>query len=421
MLRSFRVGNHESIRDEQELLLIPGYDKIRRVVPVAAVYGANASGKSNLLDALGWMRTAVRESYARWEPGQGVPRQAFRLDPASRAAGSVYVVELVLDGVRYTYGFEVDDERVRAEWLYTYPRNRRRVIFDRTVDRWAFGVDVDRGRMAAVRELTRPEALFLSVAARSEVAEVAPVYRWFQRSLVRYRRPGDPSRRLAARLRALSKHRATVLDLTRAADVGITSFDVPEERETGRRQLTVRDPGESRAELIVYLEPLVDDEVLFFHGADAPPFTARDESAGTLAWLDLVCETLTVLDSGSVLLVDELDMSLHPRLIARLIELFKSEQTNPVGAQLVFTTHDATLLGTGLGGPVLGRDEVWFVEKGPNGATTLFPLTDFHPRTGENTERRYLGGSYGAVPAVFTDSMVDVVRSEREGPGRAAS
>ena len=99
-------------------------------------------------------------------------------------------------------------------------------------------------------------------------------------------------------------------------------------------------------------------------------------------------------------MVDEIDASLHPNLTALLIHQFQSPETNPRGAQLLFTTHDATLLGTSFGEEVLARDQVWFVEKKEDGGSRLYPLTDFHPRTGENRERRYLGGSYGAIPVL---------------------
>src|SRR5688572_16604465 len=111
MLRSFRVANHRSIRDEQALVLLPAYDKTRQVTPVAAIYGANASGKSNLLDALWWMRSAVQSSYGHWEPEHGVPRRPFRLDVAARERPSGYSVDIATDGVQYTYGFTVDDAR----------------------------------------------------------------------------------------------------------------------------------------------------------------------------------------------------------------------------------------------------------------------------------------------------------------------
>jgi AAA15 family ATPase/GTPase len=124
---------------------------------------------------------------------------------------------------------------------------------------------------------------------------------------------------------------------------------------------------------------------------------------------------LSALDEGALLVVDEVDSSLHPRLTAHLVELFRDKQINGRTAQLFFSTHDATLLGTNLGEEVLRRDEIWFVEK-RDGASALYPLSDFHPRKEENRERRYLAGSYGAVPAIFTDSLVESVLATRTEP-----
>src|SRR5690606_6078237 len=220
-------------RDEAELLLMPAYDKSRPAVPVAGVFGANASGKSNLLDALRWLRHAVRRSYGHWEPRTGVPRSPFRLDPRAAARPSLYCVELLLDGRRYTYGVEVDDERVVSEWLYTYPHGRRRVIFEREHSGVRLGSTVPdhRSRSGQLGRQTRGNALFLSVAAHNELAEVEPVYGWF-RDRLRFvdgtavagedllRRLGDPAQR------------AVIVELIRAADVGITDVSVDEdERE----------------------------------------------------------------------------------------------------------------------------------------------------------------------------------------------
>src|SRR6266516_6671711 len=214
MLRSFRVANHKSIKDEQELLLVPAYDKTRPALPVAAIFGANASGKSNLLDALAYMRQAVRTSYAEWEPGSGVPRTPFRLDPMLAAQPSRYVVDLLLEEARYTYGFAVDDEQVTEEWLYAYPHNRKRVIFERERQVLDFGSTVNRSRAALIGESTRPNALLLSVAARANQAEVAPVYDWF-------RSGSAVLTALTDRLEEGGTSAAALVDLIRAADLGI--------------------------------------------------------------------------------------------------------------------------------------------------------------------------------------------------------
>jgi predicted ATPase len=453
VLRSFRVANHKSIRDEAELALLPAYDKTRPAVPVAAVLGANASGKSNLLDALRWMRVAVEDSYASWKPGSGVPRMPFRLDPRAGDEPSAYCVEVVVDGVRYTYGVEVDYERVREEWLYTYPHNRRRVIFEREGDRVAFGSTMPdyRARGEALRRQTRDNALFLSVAAHNNVAEVQPVYAWFEHAVIF----GDGESDLAdsgLRRRLRSADRDSIVELIRAADLGITDvtdewaeIDLitskiakitdPAELARRREQLSgvLSDPR--AVDLIAFVAEasfeysrLADDEpavnsarsrprLVFHHGNQAATMSIEEQSAGTRSWIGLVSLGLDALERGALLVVDEVDASLHPHLTARLINLFRDAETNPGGAQLLFTTHDATLLDE----DTLSRDEIWFVEKDlDSGATRLFQLTDFHPRKNENTEGRYLAGGYGAIPVLSDHKFREAIRIRRENNDEAA-
>ena len=126
MLRSFRVCNHQSLRDEHELSLLPASDKDRAVVPVAAIFGSNAAGKSSLLTAMKFMHSAVKLSFATWEPDAGVRRTPFRLSPHSLVEPSTFVADIMLDWVPHVYGFTVDDERVQTEWLYTYAKRRKK-------------------------------------------------------------------------------------------------------------------------------------------------------------------------------------------------------------------------------------------------------------------------------------------------------
>jgi hypothetical protein len=395
MLRSFRVANHKSIRDEQELLLVPAYDKSLTAVPIAAVYGANAAGKSNVLDALGWMRAAVDDSYARWRPEGPVPRHPFRLNPAAAQAPSLYSVDFLVDGVRHTYGFVVDDATVREEWLYTYPNsNRRRVIFEREGQTWSFGSTVARPRFELLRQLTRDNALFLSVAAQSNTPETASAHKWFQQLRFGARFSKWRMSAVITALESSPARRQVLVALVQAADLGISD-------------VRPRQPAHDEATGLVLQKP----DVEFVHGDSGIAMPTWGQSDGTLNWLSLLVSALDALEQGSLLCIDEIDASLHSRLTPRLIELFRSPETNRHGAQLVFTTHDATLLGTSFGEDILQRDEIWFVRKGTSGATELFPLTDFHPRKDENTERRYLGGSYGAVPDVseyeFRKALID--------------
>lgn len=439
MLRSFRVANHKSIRDEAELLLMPAYDKSRPVVPVAGIFGANASGKSNLIDALSFMTTAVRTSYGRWEAGTGVPRSPHRLSAACLAEPSRFEVDLVIDDIQYAYGFVADDEAILEEWLYSYPHRRKSVIFERNGNHIDLGSTLSerRSRTELLTGLTRDNSLLLAAAVQAKQEEVVPVYDWFRRGLrfTRSRSVRNVPVRVAERVEmAMSRHDAFI-ELLRVADLGIVDIRIdtveispPRYLDTENQRATeeldalrVRMSNASdsdRKQLTERIErlnrliernrlPAVRKELVFLHGRNSVPLALSEQSDGTIAWLELIALGLDALAAGNVAVVDEIDASLHPRLTARLIELFQSEQSNRQHAQLLFTTHDANLLGTSFGNEILGRDEVWFVEKDKDGATTLFPLTDFHPRKHENTERRYLGGSYGAVPAVFSNTLVD--------------
>lgn len=362
----------------------PGRD--HEVLTVAAIYGANASGKSNLLDGLQFMSLAVRESFQSWSPEGGVPRQPFRLSPHGRLEPSIFVAEFIAGGARYTYGFSVDDCKVAEEWLYSYPEKRKRILFEREGSRVRFGTTIRqlKAKVEILEELTRDNALFLSVAVQLNLMPVMSAYRWFAHDLVvrlsEPRSAREVGRRVGAYLAQSRRgtHRR-VVELLAAADTGIS----------GLRLEQGSDPK---------LPQTQDWILLFNHGAEE--FTIEDESAGTRNWLDFLPPVLDALDHGTTLVVDEIDSSLHPLLTEHLIQLFKDDKTNPKGAQLVFTTHDTALLGNYAIHEALERDHIWFVDKGANEQSKLYPLSDFRPRKGENTEKRYLSGSYGAVPVL---------------------
>lgn len=406
MLRSFRVANHRSIRAEQELLLIPSYQGGTPVVPVAAVFGANASGKSNLVDALRWMNAAVQLSFRSWEPDSGIPRTRFRLDPDSEARPTEFVADIMIDGVQYVYGFGVNSLAVEEEWLHAYPRGRERVIFERNGRKVELGSTLPerRGRAELLASVLRDNALLLSTAVQVNQEEVGPVYKWFSqhlRILDARREWARNPQRLGRRLLREVKRRPEFVDLLKTADLGISDL----------RVIAPTRPSHDAD---------TDERLQILHGPEQIELNLDEQSDGTLAWADLLISALSALDAGALMVTDEIDASLHPRLTARLVELFRNGETNPRGAQLLFTTHDATLLGTSLGEDVLKRDEIWFIEK-KDGASNLYPLSDFHPRIGENRERRYLAGSYGAVPVIFPDSLVDALLAAGTEPADGAA
>jgi AAA15 family ATPase/GTPase len=409
MLIRFRVANFRSLRDEQELSMVAspreGRDRLDMVrfeeldldlLRAAAVYGANAAGKSNVLSALRFMRNAVTDSHRLWRPEGPIPREPFLLDDSSRGSASLFEVDLLLEGVRYQYGFKLDAERILEEWLYSYPKKRRQLLFSRDCaapEPFLFGKNL-KGNHRLVQALARENSLFLSVAAANNHQTLLPLYRWFADGLhvaSAEDRTDDLSFTLAM-LAPEPERRAAVVDLLELADLGIAGLELREERREG---MFVFEAAAAPRVL----------EVKHRTGRGLVSLPLQKESRGTQAWISLTGTILWVLERGALLLLDELDASLHPRLALEVIRIFQDPVRNPRNAQLLLTTHDTTLLGNLLGKPSLHRDQVWFAEKDQDGASHLYPLTDFKPRKLENLERGYLQGRYGAIP--FISSQLD--------------
>ena len=419
MLLAFRAENVRSFRDEFELSLLStrlaDEDVVRLVtwreggrpigvLPVVGVFGANGSGKSNVLKAMDDMRGHVLHSFRTGSPTGGISRCPFLLDRVGRREPSRFEVDLVLEGVRYEYGFALDDERVLEEWAYRYPHGKAVRLFHRWGGRVEHG-SAERVKGRAVEALLRPNALFLSTAASANHPVLLPIYAWFTRNLRLAEADSRQFRQaLTTQLLDDEARRGQVLALLRAADLGITGAKMygldPVMRERLQRAVRIlagqegepdgTDEGPSFDQLGVRL---------IHHGAGGEvELDARDESLGTLVWFGLVGPVIEALADGAVLLADELDASLHPALVAELIRLFQDPKSNPRRAQLMFNSHDATILGDSISARLVGRDQIWFTEKRADGSTRLYPLSDLDPRKEEAIGRRYLAGRYGATP-----------------------
>lgn len=407
MLLQFCVENHRSLRDEQRLTLtaanLAGHAEIQLlrapnleepVLAAAAIYGANASGKTNVLHALASMRSAVLTSHRLWEPESGTPQQPFALDEHALAP-SRFEVDVLVEGARQRYGFLLGKDRVEEEWLYAWPSGRRQMWFNRVGDAFEFGRHFQ-GENETIKGLTRPNSLFLSAAAQNNHLAILPLFSWFRRlaTVMRGSREGvlaGRTTRLAElfsrQLSLFQEDRRALVRLLHAADTGIVDIKV-DDRDESFAQPTGVIPRH-RLNLVFKHRSAAG------HDAWLP---LEAQSAGTITLLDIGLSLIQCLQHGGVLCVDELEASLHPILALELLRLFHDKSENPSRAQLLFTTHDTNLLGNILGSSPLRRDQIWFTEKDGNGATQLYPLTDFHPRKEENLERGYLQGRYGAIP-----------------------
>ncbi len=439
VLLAFRAENARSFKEEIELSMLATavaekqyvYDVPWReggspvsVLPTAGVFGANASGKSNLLKVMADMRRHVLGSFRSGIPGGGISREPFRLDERSTDQPSRYEIDIVLNGVRHEYGMELDDNRVAQEWAYQYPKGRARLLFDRQGDDIQLGT-TERSRSRAVLDLLRPNALLLSTAAAAGHPVLVPLHRWFRRNL-RFAEAESRSARqvLTARMLDDETQREAVLQMLRAADLGITGVRTyaldPAIQERLRRALPIlmgtdEEATEDGHLILRGLDELTGVNLLHRGAGTEIELDADEESLGTLVWFGLVGPVIDALGRGTVLLADEIDASLHPDLVAHLVRMFQTPETNPKRAQLVFNSHDTTLLGGAVDDRLLGRDQIWFTQKLNDGRTQLYPLTRFDPRKQEAVGKRYLGGWYGAKPILVPgefDSIADLVKSE---------
>jgi len=425
VLLNFRAENARSFKEEFELSLLATGVSEREyvrpvawrdggspvsVLPVAAIFGANGSGKSSVLKAMDDMRRLVLHSFRYGDPAGGVVRRPFLLDLAARTLPTRFEIDLVLNGVRHEYGFCVDDERVLEEWAYRYPKGRAALLFRRDGDHVEFG-SVERAKGRAILELLRSNALLLSTAAAANHPVLFPLYQWFGRNLLLAEAGSRELRQvLTTEMLGDKSYAQHVLGLLQAADLGVVGAvkRSPDPAMAERMRRVVRILGG------VEEDPDSDDGPTFeqlgvrlvHRGADGEiELDAEDESLGTRVWFGLIGPVVSVLEAGSVFLADELDASLHPALVAQLVRLFQDPETNPRRAQLVFNSHDASLLPDTAGDRLLGRDQIWFTEKRIDGTTTLYPLVDLAPRKLEAVGKRYLAGRYGATPILSHDEF----------------
>lgn len=438
MLLNFRASNHRSFRDEFEFSLLASRvaeaDVVREiewnssgskvsVLPAAILYGANASGKSNLLKALSFMRHVVLGSFRYGTTESPLPHHPFLLSPKTKDAPSSFEVELVLNGVRHMYGFTSDSTAVREETWYWWPNGRRTMLLEREGDSINLGTS-NRAKSSAVVEVLRGNALYLSTAAALSHPLATELYAWFTRNLVLAEQDSRASRQIrTVQLLQDKVGKRKVLDLIRAADLGIIDAETnPPDPELLERfntflreflgeKVTRDSESELREEMLstVRLHHESDDDVVVID--------AESESLGTHVWLGLVGPLLDALENGAVFLADELDSSLHPSLVREVVRLFQTPDSNPNRAQLIANSHDVSLLDIADDGTrLLGRDQCWITEKGSNGVSRLYSLTDFDPRKEESIARRYLKGRYGGLPIVssaeFTDSVLKALHIE---------
>ncbi|WP_280508520.1 AAA family ATPase [Nocardia flavorosea] len=411
MLRSFRVSNHKSLADLQELRLTRGSASV--AVPVTAVHGGPAAGKSNLVDALGHMREAVLRSVTGWDPYAG-PERAPHLGHTGQP--SEFEAVFIAEETPYTYGFRLDAADVAAEWLYSHPRSRKRIVFEREGETVRVGPMFEAARfgITALIPLVRPNALLLSLAGQMYAEALVPAYRWFETRFEVSRGTGaidSVELRVGAHLSRSTENAARLLTLLQTADLGITDLLIAQndpgyadylrdldadiaalgeqtDRAAGSAAYAAQlesDSGLTAAQLARELTNMRNARDALYtrmvarrgvglrlvHIGVDPVFTLAEESSATVALLRLLPVLLDALDAGKVLVVDDIGAQLTVEEADRLIQLFQNPETNTRGAQLVYTTGDRALVDRGNGRSARTRTGTWTVRRSDAGTSTL--------------------------------------------------
>ena len=421
MIIDFSIKNFRSFREEQKLSFVasnydkdlpnnvmdtelPGLEGIR-LLKAIGVYGANASGKTNILKALSFLDHFVENSATDLDEGDETGVEPFMLCGNCSNQPAEFVLRFVVDGMRYHFALILDRERVLYESLSAFPEGAERVWYERSWDEdleayeWSPKRPTGFKRDPNIVGYTRQNALFLSTAAKWNNEQIAPIYRWFKLKLRFFRVNSDfpplPPSFTAGYMQIGAKERNEVVRLLRHGDIGILSAKATEHAVT-REDLPDEIPEEVASR---FLKEAKRVEVSMGHrGIEGKeyPLPWDEESSGTQKLFSLAGPWLDSLKKGCVVALDEVESSMHPLMVVELLRLVFDPKINRENAQFLFTTHNPLLLDRTL----LRRDQVWFADKDDEGGTHLYPLTDYKPRKDESLARGYLAGRYGAVPFI---------------------
>lgn len=415
MLLNFTCSNFRSFRDEQSFSMLPGSTKNHQshmiahgdtdLLSVSAIFGANASGKSNIYRAMRFSRDFIL----------GLPidkRSYFRLNPEYKEKPSTFEYEISVDGRLYRYGFQVviSQRRVEAEWLWRISDKESvedELIYQRPLDADSFPLSFIRLKRRISKFLILTLADELRRNKDPRVAELLAVRRWFEKNL---------------RIIGTQDSYVTEIDYTpeQCKELGrlLSDFDVGiygTEFQLVKDVYFLNEDDSAIGQYVNFSEHYITKNeramtkkesrdadykegrwtLLNNHGRDDEQFLWFDESDGTRRLMDLAPMIISQ-ESDITYVVDELDRSLHPMVVYEFVRRFASNRFNGPLKQLIFTTHQTCLLDQEL----LRRDEVWFVQKMRDGHSELYSLDDYKERFDKNIEKMYLGGRYDAIPRI---------------------
>lgn len=416
MILEFSCSNHKSIKEKVIFSTIASKDNTKEeslysfgnfnVLKTAVIYGANGSGKSNLIDAIAFTKSLVTNSIHH-QPGQGIRQVPHKL--LGYQYNSVYSIQFVTKNVRYAFGFTLKNQLVTEEYLYYFPNGRQVKIYERK-ENFTPG-DKFKGKFDVCKDVLKPNRLLLSCAANfTAIPEIADAYAFFRDELVVYRGLGIDDWMNYSLNTMFENPRVKKIVLTFLKGLGTGIEDIQVKRE--KHQIKAH-------ELPAFLSDEVKNEIM---KAETDAFEAKvvyksfktdlmlEESSGVKKLVEFLCPFIDIIVKGKVLICDELETNFHEAIVYGLVELFAGLKTNEF-SQMIFTTHDTSILNLDM----FRRDQIWFTEMKSNPrCTDLYSLAEIkNVRKDENVGKGYISGKYGAIP-MLNESLAAAIKLLQE-------
>ena len=367
------------LREDKNLsenVLIPVGDTDVQLLKSAMILGPNASGKSNVIKAFDFFKRFIINSFKNIQAGEDIDVENFRLDVNSAKEPTTMEIIFLLGGNQYRYGFTVSRSIVENEWLCRKACRKRAKeveLFRKEGEKVQVHPSMPLVQDIVNRKMVRSNALILSVAAQFNEGTAVEIIHWLDDTAVISCSDEEGNWKEALRHFDDTGVRERIVAFSQYADLGIEDIE-----KSGERVTSTHKQYDSEGKVV--------QNILF-------PFL-DNESDGTIKYFSLAFPIIDALDHGKRLVIDEMDSKLHPLLSERIVSLFNSKETNPQGAQLIFTAHDSNLLSSG----AFRRDQIWFTQKDRLGASELYSLAEYKVRGNAAFEKSYLAGKYGATP-----------------------
>ena len=373
---------------------------------VAAIYGANGSGKTNFIESLYFLKLLVCNSN-NYQPGDKIRQVSHKLTKPD--IPTTYSIQFVKENVRYAYGLSYTSEQIISEYLYYFPNGKQAKIFDRNLNEVSFG-DKFKKDFEAILNFMKPNKLFLSVSANySAVKEAELVFLFFKEDLIFYPLPSEISNWLQYSIERFTKEpdlKKLFIDFMKSIDTPVQSIDTKFEKTQMSPDFIPDHIPDEFKQFFAQAKEITRTEANINYGLFS--VNLNEESKGIQKLFEVFGPIVDIILKNKVLIWDEMETSLHPRIVKELLRLIMYGKQDSQ-AQLIFSTHDTNLLDLN----TFRRDQIWFTELDKDRNTDIYSLAELkNVRKDENISKGYMNGKYGAIPFVH-NPLVFPIEEER--------